>query len=71
MRRPPPPPPPVQARAKLAWLGARGMPWRVLVRDVPINVSAIPNELYRNRLPKSGCCGERELLKLWAWTLTE
>ena len=35
-------------------LSSRGLRWRVVVRPVPINVSAIPNAVYRNRLPKSG-----------------
>ena len=60
-----------KARAKFEWLTAHGMPWRVLERPLPINVSAIPNKMYRERLPKSGCCGEKELLKLWAFSLTE
>ena len=47
------------------------MTWKVLERPLPINMSAIPNQLYRERLPKSGCCGEKELLKLWAFSLTE
>ena len=59
------------APGQFAWLSSRGLRWRVVVRPVPINVSAIPNAVYRNRLPKSGCCGERELLKLWAWSLVE
>ena len=59
------------AKRKFNWLTEHGMPWRVLVRDLPIVLADIPNKLYRERLPKSGCCGELELLKLWAWSLTE
>ena len=61
----------VVAKRKFEWLTAHGMPWWVMVRDLPISVADIPNKLYRERLPKSGCCGELELLKLWAWSLTE
>lgn len=43
---------------------------RLIEREVPIKVEDIRGEL-RDRIKKSGCCGEVELLKLEAWTLTD
>ncbi|CAM9865662.1 unnamed protein product, partial [Phaeothamnion confervicola] len=55
-----------RAAAELADAG-----WRVLLRPVPVNVTLIAGDFYREALPGSGCCGELELLKLYAYTLTE
>jgi hypothetical protein len=37
--------------------------------DDVIDVSKIPNKEYRKHLPKSGCCGQAELIKLEAFKL--
>eukprot|EP00611_Tribonema_gayanum_P001807 TRINITY_DN1131_c0_g2_i2.p1 TRINITY_DN1131_c0_g2~~TRINITY_DN1131_c0_g2_i2.p1 ORF type:complete len:368 (-),score=122.56 TRINITY_DN1131_c0_g2_i2:1084-2187(-) len=50
-------------------LGALG--WRVLERGVPLDIAQIEGEKLRNRIDKSGCCGASELIKLWAFSLTE
>uniref|UniRef100_A0A7S3NFL9 Uncharacterized protein n=1 Tax=Aureoumbra lagunensis TaxID=44058 RepID=A0A7S3NFL9_9STRA len=45
--------------------------YRVLERDLPLRIADIQGEYLRNRIEKNGCCGAWELLKLYAWTLTE
>jgi hypothetical protein len=40
-------------------------------RDTPIAVAEIRNEQFREHIQKWGCCGERELIKFEAFTLTE
>ena len=50
-------------------LGALG--WRVLVKGVPLDISTIRGEFLRGRIPNAGCCGANELIKLYAFTLTE
>jgi hypothetical protein len=45
--------------------------YQILVRDVPINVSEIQSPRYKEQVEEYGCCGSRELLKLWAFTLVE
>lgn len=54
------------ARPVLGYLG-----WRVEERAVPVAVEDIQGEFLRTHIAKNGCCGERELLKLWAFTFTE
>ena len=56
----------VVARKGLELLG-----WRVLERDVPVKVEDIKGEYLRKHIRNNGCCGERELLKLWAYTLVQ
>lgn len=43
--------------------------FQILVRDTPIDVNKIVNRKYAADLVRSGCCAERELLKLYAYTL--
>jgi hypothetical protein len=40
-------------------------------RETPVSVEAIKGEFLRSRIHKNGCCGERELVKLEAYTLTD
>ncbi len=40
-------------------------------RPTPVNVADIQNEMLRERIVKNGCCGEKELIKLEAFTLTQ
>ena len=56
----------VEARRALQVLG-----WRVLERDVPVRVEDIKGDYLRSHIKNNGCCGERELLKLWAYSLVE
>lgn len=52
-----------------------GLGFRVMRRQLPINVSAIQGDTLRKLwikdTRKGGCCGAWELLKLYAWTLVE
>ena len=45
--------------------------YKVLIRETPINVSQIQGQFLRERIVKTGCCQEKELIKLWAYTLVE
>jgi len=45
--------------------------YKVVERDVPIDVAKIENEFMRTAIVKDGCCGEKELLKLHAFALTD
>eukprot|EP00611_Tribonema_gayanum_P001806 TRINITY_DN1131_c0_g2_i1.p2 TRINITY_DN1131_c0_g2~~TRINITY_DN1131_c0_g2_i1.p2 ORF type:complete len:346 (-),score=88.04 TRINITY_DN1131_c0_g2_i1:484-1521(-) len=58
---------PVQRRSLLTAHG-----WRVLERGLPLDLDTIETDL-RERLKTTtaGCCGAKELIKLWAFTLTE
>ncbi|CAM9482092.1 unnamed protein product [Pylaiella littoralis] len=47
------------------------MGWRVMEKDLPVALEEIEDENYRNHVVKSGCCGEKEFLKLHAYTLTD
>ncbi|CAM9690354.1 unnamed protein product [Pylaiella littoralis] len=47
------------------------MGWRVVEKDVPVALEEIEDESYRNRVVKTGCCGEKEFIKLHAYTLTD
>ena len=43
----------------------------VLIRETPINATDIVEGFYREHVVKSGCCGDKEFLKLYAYTLTD
>eukprot|EP00566_Odontella_aurita_P020694 CAMPEP_0113527382 /NCGR_PEP_ID=MMETSP0015_2-20120614/1265_1 /TAXON_ID=2838 /ORGANISM="Odontella" /LENGTH=360 /DNA_ID=CAMNT_0000425811 /DNA_START=257 /DNA_END=1340 /DNA_ORIENTATION=- /assembly_acc=CAM_ASM_000160 len=45
--------------------------YEVLIRETPINVSDIRNEVYRADIAKQSCCGEKEFIKLYSYTLTD
>ena len=53
-------------RTSLALLG-----WQVEAHDVPVVVEKIEGDYLRGRIRNNGCCGERELLKLWAYTFSQ
>ena len=40
-------------------------------RDTPVAVEDIRGDILRERIVKNGCCGEKELIKLEAFTLTQ
>jgi hypothetical protein len=40
-------------------------------RPTPVNVSDIQNQEYRENIGENGCCGEKELIKLEAFTLVQ
>jgi hypothetical protein len=43
--------------------------YKIIRIPTPINVSQIKGELLRNKIMNSGCCGEKELIKLEAFRL--
>jgi len=45
--------------------------YEIQVRDTPINVSEIQGEFLKTNVVKSGCCGEKEYIKLYSYTLME
>jgi hypothetical protein len=45
--------------------------FELLRRDTPVNVSDIQGDLLRERIQTNGCCGEKELIKLEAYTLIQ
>jgi hypothetical protein len=45
--------------------------YAVQERDTPVNVKDIRGDFLRERIEKNGCCGERELIKFEAFTLTQ
>lgn len=45
--------------------------YEVQMRDTPINVSDIRNEEYRKNVAKQSCCGEKEFIKLYSYTLSD
>lgn len=54
------------ARSALEPLG-----YEILLRDVPVPLDEIEGKFLREKVPSNGCCGEKEFVKLWAYTLTE
>jgi hypothetical protein len=42
----------------------------LLRRDTPVSVDEIQGHYLRNKIQSNGCCGEKELIKLEAYTLT-
>jgi hypothetical protein len=45
--------------------------YRLLKRDVFLKVEEIQGDFLRERIRRNGCCGEKELIKLEAYTLTD
>mmetsp|Transcript_4309 Transcript_4309/g.6308 ORF Transcript_4309/g.6308 Transcript_4309/m.6308 type:complete len:520 (-) Transcript_4309:207-1766(-) len=45
--------------------------YEVVVVDIPVPLDEIQNDFLRERLPQNGCCGEKEFIKLWAYTLDD
>jgi hypothetical protein len=45
--------------------------WKLLKREVFVKVSDIKGDYLREKIEKNGCCGEKELIKLEAYTLTD
>lgn len=49
----------------------RQLNYEVHLKDVPIDVSKIKGDFLREKVTETGCCGEKEYLKLYAYTLVE
>jgi hypothetical protein len=45
--------------------------FNLLIRPVPVNVTDIISPRYRYLIETYGCCGSREFLKLWSFTLVQ
>jgi hypothetical protein len=45
--------------------------YEIMVVDIPVPLNEIENEFLRTKLPSNGCCGEKEFIKLWSYTLTQ
>jgi len=45
--------------------------YTLLKRDTPIAVADIEGDFLRSKIEQNGCCGEKELIKLEAYTLTD
>ena len=46
-----------------------GLGYKTLIRNDPVNRSDIVNEDYRRMVVHENCCGEKEFIKLYAYTL--
>ncbi|CAM9734915.1 unnamed protein product [Ectocarpus fasciculatus] len=49
----------------------RRLGFRVMRPGLPLNLDEIEDPVTRRRIAKGGCCGPAELMKLFAYTLTE
>lgn len=49
----------------------RTLGYEVLVRETPIDVADIRGDFLREKVGITGCCGEKEFLKLYSYTLTD
>jgi len=49
----------------------RDLGYEILLKEVPINVTEIKGNFLREKVIKTGCCGEKEYLKLYSYTLTD
>ena len=45
--------------------------YEIKVVDIPVPLSEIQGEYLKTKLPSNGCCGEKEFIKLWSYTLVE
>jgi hypothetical protein len=45
--------------------------YTTIERHVPVDVKDIQGDFLREHIIKNGCCGEKELIKLQAWALTD
>jgi len=52
-------------------LSLQELGYTLLKRETPVAVSEIQGEFLRSRIESNGCCGEKELIKLEAYTLTD
>lgn len=45
--------------------------YEILLRDVPVPLEEIEGTFLREKVPSNGCCGEKEFVKLHAYTLVQ
>jgi len=51
--------------------GLRFLGYEVIEKELPVAVKDIEGDFMRGRIEKNGCCGAKELLKLYAFTLMD
>ena len=49
---------------------AKELGYEPMIVPTPINVDEIQHDSLRQKIPNNGCCGEKELIKFYAYTLT-
>lgn len=59
------------SQAKECVLPLKELGFILLERPTPVNVSEIEGYVLRERISSNGCCGEKELIKLEAYRLTQ
>ena len=57
--------------AKECAMTLQDLGYTLLERDTPVPISDIQGEYLRTHIANNGCCGEKELIKLYAYTLTQ
>lgn len=45
--------------------------YKIMVRDTPFNVTDLQSDFLRTHMNQTGCCGEKEFLKIYTYTLTD
>mmetsp|Transcript_207 Transcript_207/g.477 ORF Transcript_207/g.477 Transcript_207/m.477 type:complete len:500 (-) Transcript_207:321-1820(-) len=45
--------------------------YEILLRDVPVPLEEIEGKFLREKVPSNGCCGEKEFVKIHAYTLIQ
>jgi hypothetical protein len=51
--------------------GLASLGFDLIERPLPVKVEEIEGEYLRSKIDKNGCCGAKELIKLWALTFTQ
>jgi hypothetical protein len=52
-------------------LTLKDLGYEMVKRDTPVSIQEIRGEYLRTHIQRNGCCGEKELIKLEAYTLTD
>lgn len=70
---PSPSPPNIRKRVELyrAQFHSLCITTRLIERGLPLEIGEIKGAFLRQNIVKNGCCGASELLKLYAWMLTD
>lgn len=61
----------VHPLAKECSVNLHKLGYTVLIRNTPFDVSDIRGEYLREHIDKASCCGEKEFIKLYAYTLVD
>jgi len=49
----------------------KSLNYNVVNVDIPVPLEEIQEEYLKEKVPTNGCCGEKEFIKLWAYTLVD